>query len=143
MKIIIATSQEHFIDMIKVRNQVFGLEQNIPLDILYDDNDYTAVNLVGYIDDVPVATLRFNYLENYAKIGRVAVLEEYRRQDIGKKIMEHAHIMLKNAGVQAVIVSSQLPIVPFYTKLGYESIYPVYEEANTLHLEMKKNLLIN
>ena len=67
-----------------IRKQVFIIEQNIPEEEEWDDQDMISDHFVVYDQDQPIATARL--LQNNS-VGRVAVLKAYRGQGIGRMIM--------------------------------------------------------
>lgn len=62
-----------------IRKQVFIIEQNIPEEEEWDDQDMISDHFVVYDQDQPIATARL--LQNNS-VGRVAVLKAYRGQGI-------------------------------------------------------------
>ncbi len=70
----------------KVRVVVFVQEQNVPVDIEMDDRDAFCVHVLARHRRRPVGTGRID-IEKHGKIGRVAVLPEYRAQGMGKALM--------------------------------------------------------
>ncbi|ENU85380.1 hypothetical protein F973_02309 [Acinetobacter sp. CIP 102129] len=67
-----------------IRELVFIVEQNIPEQDEWDDQDAISQHFVVYDRDQPVATARL--LQNNS-VGRVAVIQKYRGQGIGRMIM--------------------------------------------------------
>ena len=67
-----------------IRELVFIVEQNIPEQDEWDDQDAISQHFVVYDCDQPVATARL--LQNNS-VGRVAVIQKYRGQGIGRMIM--------------------------------------------------------
>ena len=67
-----------------IRELVFVVEQNIPEQDEWDDQDAISQHFVVYDRDQPVATARL--LQNNS-VGRVAVIQKYRGQGIGRMIM--------------------------------------------------------
>ena len=71
-------------DAFYVRRKVFVEEQNIPECDEFDGSDIGVIQAVVYDNNSPVATGRLIKVENEMRIGRVAVLKEYRGTGTGK-----------------------------------------------------------
>lgn len=74
-------------DAFYVRRKVFVEEQNIPECDEFDGSDIGVIQAVVYNNNSPVATGRLIKVENEMRIGRVAVLKEYRGTGTGKLLM--------------------------------------------------------
>jgi predicted GNAT family N-acyltransferase len=131
-----AKSKEQILDHFSIRGRVFIVEQNVPWEDEYDNNDYTAVLFNAYDEEKIIGTTRL-----YAgKLGRVAVLKDYRGQGIGKALVEAAEAEARAQGLNKVKLASQLEAIPFYEKLGYEIYGDVFLDAGIPHRNMKKML---
>ena len=76
-----ANYQVDFEDIQYVRNAVFVVEQQIPPEVEFDELDPQCHHfLVRDAQYRPIGTGR---LSPEGKIGRIAVLNEWRRQDVG------------------------------------------------------------
>jgi len=120
-----------------VRDPVFIEEQGISEALEHDDRDPQAEHIVLFIDQIPIATGR---LEPKGKIGRVAVLKDYRRQGFGHIVMEHLEAKALKLGLKKVFVHAQSTVILFYRQLGYTPLGEERIEANILHQYMEKSL---
>jgi predicted GNAT family N-acyltransferase len=134
MQIEQAKTKEQILDHFSIRGKVFIVEQNVPWEDEYDHNDYTAVLFNAYLDDKIVGTTRMFS----GKLGRVAVLKEYRGHGIGKALVAAAEAEAKAQGFNKVKLASQLDAIPFYEKLGYEIYGDIFLDAGIPHRNMKK-----
>ena len=137
LTIIEVTYSEYRDKIRKVRNKVFVEGQNVPENIEEDgkDNECYHVLLTRY--DQPIATGR---MEKDGHVGRIAVLEEYRGMNFGTMIMNKLEdIALKN-GIRKLYLNSQSHAIPFYMKLGYETVGDYFFEAGIEHKKMVKEL---
>ncbi len=137
LAIIEVTYSEYRDKIRKVRNKVFVEGQNVPENIEEDgkDNECYHVLLTRY--DQPIATGR---MEKDGHVGRIAVLEEYRGMNFGTMIMNKLEdIALKN-GIRKLYLNSQSHAIPFYMKLGYETVGDYFFEAGIEHKKMVKEL---
>ena len=72
-----------------IRTKVFQSEQGVSAELEFDGLDDEAVHLLAYLDDQAVGTARIRNIDAVtAKIERLAVLPEARKQGIGKKLMD-------------------------------------------------------
>jgi predicted GNAT family N-acyltransferase len=126
-----------------VRRMVFVEEQGIDPQI---ENDLPLGShpfmVVGFENRKPVATGRV-IIDGVrkAKIGRMAVLKEYRGRGFGRQILERLENTAFRAGHLSIELSAQLDAVGFYDRLGYKAIGEVYQEAGIPHVRMEKSLI--
>ncbi len=124
----------------KVRNQVFVIEQGFIEE--FDDIDNIATHLVMYEMENPVSTCRiyFNNSKQAFVIGRIAVIKEYRGQNIGARILNEAENYIRQHNGKSASLSAQVRVVTFYEKQGYQKQGMIYLDENVPHIWMKKNL---
>ncbi len=118
-----------------VRRRVFVEEQSVPEDEEWDAADPTALHvlvLAGGGD--PVGTGR---LESCGKIGRVAVLREWRGAGIGARIVSHLVNQATDLGVETVYLHAQTAAAGFYRRLGFRAEGPVFDEVGIPHVRMR------
>ena len=136
----------------EIRKKVFMEEQGIEEEKVFDELDKDAMHVIVYEkpsasdkvnfknDNVKaVATGRIYYNGTECRIGRVAVLKEYR----GKKYGDFTVRMLLNraftSGINEVVIHSQLDAEQFYQKMGFEKVGENFLEAGIWHCIMKIN----
>jgi len=122
-----------------VRTIVFVQEQNVPLDIEMDDRDAFCLHVLAEDKRTPIGTGRID-IEKQGKIGRVAVLPEYRGQGIGKSIMDALETMARKANLSAIWLNAQISAQSFYEQLGYVTSGEEFLEAGIVHCRMTKTL---
>lgn len=118
-----------------IRFAVFVDEQNVPPDIEMDDRDPLCVHLLACVDEQPVGTARIDF-EYAGKIGRLAVLANYRGRGIGRALMERCHDVARQRRVTQVWCNAQTAVVPFYERIGYTVIGGEFDEAGISHRKM-------
>lgn len=125
--------------ILQLRNAVFVLEQNCPyLDI--DDLDQTAWHLYQKTDRVE-AYARILPPEpgvtEHSSIGRVAVAQNARQQQLGRRLMlaaiEACQLQFPN---HAIKISAQSYLHHFYHSLGFADTGHYYLEDQIPHQEM-------
>jgi predicted GNAT family N-acyltransferase len=71
-----------------------------------------------------------------AKIGRMAVLKNYRRKGIGAALLKRGIAAAKRRGARIVSLHAQVPVIEFYEKMGFRCVGPVFDEAGIAHRTM-------
>lgn len=125
-----------------VRHTVFVDEQKVDPKIEYDEYDdikrTDVIHLMALKEDEVIGTLRLIKKNKTLVVGRVAVLKEYRGQNVGLKLMAYAQRHACNHGFEALELGAQLTAIPFYEKSGYEAYGDVFLDANIEHKMMRK-----
>ena len=67
----------------------------------------------------------------------MAVLQNYRRQGIGRKMIQALMDYGRNNSITDFHVSSQVTAVEFYRKMGFEPFGEEFIEAGIMHINMK------
>ena len=141
MKVVKAINQNHFADAFRIRAHVFVGEQKVSplIEIDHYDNEMPIFNI--YKDEIPVGTGRIILGEKIAKIGRVAVLKEYRKLGAGSQlILGMIDYLREQTEIKEVKIVSQLKAVSFFEKLGFVSQGETFVEANIEHVAMTYQL---
>ncbi|MDO4312009.1 MAG: GNAT family N-acetyltransferase [Eubacteriales bacterium] len=114
-----------------VRTEAMVKGFQIPLYVEFDEHDTPDTKYVVAVDGVlPVGTCRLYILDGEtAKIERVAVLENYRGQGVGSRVILEAERWLKEMGIRKVIITSRDAAVEFYEKIGYTADWSKKEEG--------------
>lgn len=121
-----------------IRTKVFVHGQNVPLSEEIDGKDENSDHYLLLIDDLPTGVSRVRFLDDYAKIERVGILDEYQGRGLGKSLMQAILSDLKNhANVTTAKLSSQTYAIPFYEKLGFVVCSEEYMDAGIPHKDMK------
>lgn len=124
-----------------IRHQVFVEGQNVPLHQEVDGLDSGSEHYLLLLGQVPVGTARVRYLDDFAKIERVAILEAYQGKGLGQVLM---NFLIKNTGqnpqVKKAKLGAQTYAIPFYEKLGFVICSEEYLDAGIPHKDMQLNL---
>lgn len=117
-----------------VRRAVFIVEQGVPEDEEWDAADPTCrhVLALGPKRDA-VGTGR---LEPTGKIGRVAVLQQYRGGGVGGAIVSHLVNLATGLGLTRVYLHAQTTALGFYERLGFRAEGPEFDEVGIPHRRM-------
>ncbi len=123
-----------------VRFRVFVGEQRVPMEEELDEIDATATHAIVLNDNEVVATGRVFYRDedSAARIGRMAVDVEYRRQGIGGRLLQFLEDEATTQGVSTYILNAQVYVKDFYSAHGYTERGEEFLEADIVHVLMRK-----
>ena len=80
-------NDREMLSCLSLRRTVFIEEQNVPENEEVDGDDPNCEHVLLTIDETPVGAARLKYYDNFIKVQRVCVLEDYRGQGIGSNII--------------------------------------------------------
>jgi predicted GNAT family N-acyltransferase len=116
-----------------IRLTVFVHEQGVPEELELDDDDLSAWHAVVFKDGQAIATGR---LLSSGKIGRLAVLRQYRGQGVGTHLLQTILKYGKEQKVNQFFLHAQASASGFYERIGFKPIGPVFNEAGIDHIKM-------
>ncbi len=121
-----------------VRYRVFVVEQKVPEEIEVDSIDPLAIHaLARDLEGNPIGTGR---LARDGRIGRVAVLHEWRGKSVGTELMRRLIDHARSIDLKAVYLHGQSRSLEFYEKLGFVAQGPEFLEADIAHRQMTLSL---
>jgi predicted GNAT family N-acyltransferase len=121
-----------------VRRAVFVVEQQIPEQDEWDEADLIcmhALALTGKRDAVGTGRL-----EPTGKIGRLAVLKEYRGLGVGEGLLEWLVGQARRQGLESVYLHAQVHALKFYLRHGFVAQGPEFDEVGIPHQRMSLKL---
>ncbi|CAG7857283.1 hypothetical protein MCAMS1_02052 [biofilm metagenome] len=124
-----------FDDLRAIREAVFINEQNIPNEIEFDAVDPDCFHVVARDNfHRAIGTAR---LSPDQKIGRMAVLDNWRGKGVGKSLLLTLLDKAQKLGWTDVSLNAQSAVVAFYEKFGFNKEGDVFMEANIPHQRMR------
>lgn len=130
-----ADYQVDFKDLRAVREPVFVIEQNVPIEEEWDALDPLCHHVIARdAGHKPIGTGR---LTPEHKIGRMAVLKEWRGKEVGAALLQTLIDKARELGWTEVSLNSQVSAIGFYEKFGFVSYGEEFEEAGIIHRKMK------
>ncbi|MDX6180927.1 GNAT family N-acetyltransferase [Flavobacterium sp. Fl-77] len=134
-----ALTTHELYDLLKVRSEIFVVEQNcVYLDL--DGKDKQALHLIGEYDDKIVAYARLfdaGISFDNASIGRVVVHADYREKKWGHDLMREAIGGIKtHFDKDKITIGAQLYLKKFYESHGFVQSSEMYLEDDIPHIEM-------
>ena len=126
----------------QIRRQVFVEEQQIPVELEWDDADAGNLHAVAFNRfGLPLATGRLvDYAPGVARIGRMAVSQTLRGSGIGQRVLDALLQSAKERGDLQVVLHAQTSAEAFYRRAGFVQNGPSFDEAGIAHVEMTKAL---
>lgn len=129
-------------EIIQARESVFVVEQQCPYQEV-DGADIDAWHLRIHLEGKLAAYARvvdagIKYPQ--PSIGRVMVLQPFRRLRIGRALMAEAvkftELHYPNEGIK---IGAQIYLKDFYSTFGFESVSEPYDEDGIVHIEMVRS----
>lgn len=145
IEVVQVTSMAELREALAIRFRVFVDEQRVPADEEVDRYDAApttsgALHLLARAAGAAVGAARL-LLDappgGPVHLGRVAVLAEWRRHNVGNSLMERLHDEARARGYRTIEISAQVQAIPFYERLGYTAEGPAYLEAGIEHRAMR------
>ena len=124
-----------------IRRRVFIEEQNVPEEIEMDAEDGHAFHALAILDGVAIGCGRMlEHGDCEVKIGRMAVLREFRGTGVGAHILRFLIDRARARGLRKAILHAQLTAEGFYLKEGFKVVGDVFDEAGIAHRKMERDL---
>lgn len=122
-----------------IRYKVFVEEQGFQNE--FDEIDKFSKHLVLYDSEIPIATCRF-FQSSYRKytIGRIAVIKQYRGQNIGSYLLTSAENEIMQIGGTKIYLHAQDRVREFYEKHGYSCFGKIDLDESCPHIWMCKEI---
>lgn len=136
-KVIWKTGNDDLGDAHQIRKKVFIEEQNVPEEIERDKLDISCTHAIVYNGELPIATGRIVFKgDNNCSLGRIAVLKEYRGQNIGKILVENLVKKSFELGAYEVHIHAQKHAEGFYKMLNFTPYGELFYEGGIPHVSM-------
>jgi predicted GNAT family N-acyltransferase len=136
----LATWEHDRVHIQHVRRTVFIEEQQIAERDEWDDLDPVIDHVLVF--ERPVAAKRdavgTGRLEPTGKIGRVAVLPQYRGTGAGVAVMQRLLDLAAERGFHEVYLNAQRSAAGFYERLGFRADGPEFDEVGIPHQRMRR-----
>jgi len=140
VRVLRVTSDEDREAAYAVRRLVFQDEQHVPLELEFDTDDDRALHLIAKAGDVVVGTGRLVLHPDFAKIGRMAVLREWRRHGVGRALLQALMAEAVRSGARRALLHAQVQAIGFYERSGFIAISEEFDEAGIPHRRMEREL---
>lgn len=132
------STKEQLEDAYTVRRTVFVHEQQVPEEEEIDQFEDESTHVVLYDNQEPVGAGRVRVLDGIGKLERICVLSTSRQKGAGKLIVDKLEDVATAQGVSKLKLNAQTHAIPFYERLGYETVSDVFMDAGIPHVTMIK-----
>lgn len=120
-----------------IRESVFIVEQRVPKELEWDDQDASALHVVATDSEANgVGTGRVTAV---GQIGRMAVLPDWRAQGVGSAILTRLIALAKDQGRHSLFLNAQERAIPFYLRHGFHCVGETFMEAGIPHQRMEQD----
>ncbi len=120
----------------QIRVKVFVQEQNVPFEEDWDE-EFSENYLILNDEEQAIGTMRWRDLGEKIKLERVAVLEEYRNNGYGEKLVREVIKDIKSKTNKPITLHSQLKAIPLYERIGFKQYGELFYEADIPHYAMQ------
>ena len=125
-------------DAQRVRIEVFVIEQNVPIELEWDEGDEVSTHAIAYDEEgQPVATGR---LLPDGHIGRMAVVKPLRGCGLGREVLQALLQQARDEGHKDLLLHAQTHALSFYAKQGFIAEGEEFLEADIPHRLMRLTL---
>lgn len=118
-------------DLHFVRTTVFVVEQQIPAEMEFDQLDPHCHHVIAR--DLHARPIGCGRLSADGKIGRMAVVKEWRRQGVGAALLGNLLEKAQKLGLTQVAAHAQLDALGFYQRFGFSTQGETFMEAGIAH----------
>jgi predicted GNAT family N-acyltransferase len=125
---------------LKLRHDVFCVEQGVPEQEELDGRDHDGIHLVAIYSGEVVATCRILLIGSTAQFSRLAVRSSMRRRGIATELLEMADEETRALGGRRIVLHAQTYAQELYERAGYRPRGRMFTEAGIDHIAMEKQL---
>ena len=126
---------------LRLRERVFSGEQGVRVEADRDGRDGEALHLVALRDGVVIGTCRLLFRGQVARLGRLAVAQERRGENVAAEILREADRIATEAGSESIALHAQTYAQSLYERAGYVEYGPTFVEEGIEHVAMEKRLV--
>ena len=134
------SGDEEMAQLLRLRHDVFCVEQGVPEREELDGRDGEAIHLVAVEGDEVLATCRLLFVGPTVQFSRLAVRQSARRRRIASRLLELADEEARAGGARRLVLHAQTYARSLYETSGYEPRGRVFMEAGIEHVAMEKLL---
>jgi predicted GNAT family N-acyltransferase len=136
----VAANSSEIDEALELRRRVFVGQQGVTLDADRDGLDPTALHLVAVDDGRVIGTCRLVFDGPLARLGRMAVEDDYRGRGLGAAILTEAEQQARAAGSERIRLHAQIAARSLYERGGFVVQGQEFMEEGIPHLTMEKPL---
>ncbi|QBQ07890.1 GNAT family N-acetyltransferase [Spiroplasma gladiatoris] len=131
-----------FNDAIKLRYDIFVVEQECYSVPDQDEIDDYAYHIVGYNNNEVICCARVFYKDEILRWGRIAVKIDYRKNNLGLILLDYLkEFSINKMNAKTVNIHAQCYAANFYKKIGFVECGDKFIEDEIEHIEMNLSLI--
>ncbi|MGB5396739.1 MAG: GNAT family N-acetyltransferase [Gammaproteobacteria bacterium] len=120
-----------------IRKQVFIDEQQVPVELEWDEFDDSSTHFLATVNHAAVATAR---LKTDGQLGRMAVLKACRHRGIGASLLKYILAYARMQSLAELYCHAQISALDFYRQHGFNEFGETFLDAGIVHRAMKLKL---
>src|SRR5699024_3297089 len=120
--------KKHVLD---IRSSVFVNKQKVLINKEVDayDECETVIHLLDKYESTTIEDSRIRFVDDYAKLERIAVLKDFRGKNFGADMVVAMEEVILTHNCNHAVLNAQVYAEAFYKKLGYTKISDVFMDA--------------
>jgi len=126
--------KKHHKELSEIRRKVFIEEQQVPEELEWDEFDETSHHVLALNNNN--TAIGCGRIKPDGQIGRMAVLINWRKQGIGKAILNNLLEFAIQSGYSECYLHAQITAIPFYEKFGFLITSTEFMDADIPHKTM-------
>jgi predicted GNAT family N-acyltransferase len=127
-------------EALRLREQVFSVEQGVRSEADRDGRDPEATHVVALHGDALIGTCRLVFDGPVARLGRMAVEPGWRGRGVGAALLGEAERCAREAGARRIDLHAQTPAISLYARSGFAERGEPFFEEGIQHVSMDKPL---
>jgi predicted GNAT family N-acyltransferase len=135
-----ARGPDEVAEALRLREQVFSVEQGVRSDADRDGRDPDATHVVALYGEALIGTCRLVFDGPVARLGRMAVEAGWRGRGVGAALLEEAERCARQAGSRRIDLHAQTPAISLYARSGFVERGEPFMEQGIPHVLMDKSL---
>ncbi len=134
-------TEQEFLKCLFIRFMVFFQEQHLDFHQEMNFRDSEATHFLMVLENQPIGTCRYLQQRDYYLLGRLAVLESFRKKGYGTLLIQTAikHILRKDKNA-VIELHAPLEKIDFFKNIGFVPFGTSFLEANAQHIGMRYNV---
>jgi predicted GNAT family N-acyltransferase len=135
-----ATTSSEVDEALELRRRVFVGQQGVTLEADQDGLDPDATHIVAIEGGRVVGTCRLVFDDRLARLGRMAVDDDWRGRGLGGALLAEAEAQARAAGAARARLHAQLAARSLYERGGFQVQGEEFMEEGIPHVTMEKLL---
>ena len=103
----------------------------------FDETDHYALHCLLYVEERPVGTGRIYHDGHTNRIGRIAILKEYRKKGLGDLLTRLLLFKTFQHGAKQIVIHAQTYIAGMYEKFGFVAEGEEFLEESIPHVKLR------